>query len=303
MSKRYHQAVLVSCEIRWSQNEELLEDVFRDEVRSTLEHFDNLYIFGTAGEGHAVTVSQFTRIVRIFREETDKDGVYPMVGCIGMSTPQVVERVGIAHDIGFRVFQIALPPWGVLNDDEYMTYFKDVCGSFPDSKFLHYNLIRPKRVLVARDYLRLQDAVPNLVATKSTGLSIGETHELASNTELQHFYGEGNFPIGCLAGESSLLSSFGALFPTKTKEFFNYGATGQFDKLVRLQSEYLTVRSAFLAPARGRPLIDGAFDKMIVRGSGIDMPLRLLSPYQGVPDEVFEVCMKGLREQFPDWLK
>ena len=29
-----------------------MEDVFRAEVRATLRSFDNLYIFGTAGEGY-----------------------------------------------------------------------------------------------------------------------------------------------------------------------------------------------------------------------------------------------------------
>jgi len=75
---------------------------------------------------------------------------------------------GIAHDMGFRAFQIALPPWGALNDDEYVTYFKDVCGSFPDAKFIHYNLPRPKRVLLGPEYRRLEEAVPNLAGTKNT---------------------------------------------------------------------------------------------------------------------------------------
>ena len=60
MTKRYHQAILVSCEIPWSEKEELLDDLFRQEIRSTLKNFNDLYIFGTAGEGYAVTVSQFT---------------------------------------------------------------------------------------------------------------------------------------------------------------------------------------------------------------------------------------------------
>ena len=108
--------------------------MFRDEVRKAISSgFRDLYIFGTAGEGYAVTLTQFREIAGVFREETSGEGVRPMVGVIGMSTAQVVEKVGAAHDIGFRTFQIALPPWGVLTDDEYMTYFTDVCGSFPDS--------------------------------------------------------------------------------------------------------------------------------------------------------------------------
>ena len=150
-----------------------------------------------------MTLTQFREIAGIFREETTREGVRPMVGVIGMSTPQVVEKIGAAHDIGFRTFQISLPPWGELTDDEYMTYFTDVCGSFPDSSFLHYNLPRPKRVLVTKDYKRLQDAVPNLVATKFTSAAPAECATLVKETEIQHFLGDNNFPFGCLHGECS----------------------------------------------------------------------------------------------------
>ena len=303
MAKRYHQAILVSCEVPWGEKEELLEDVFRREIRATLANFNNLYIFGTAGEGYAVTTSRFKEIVGIFREETDKEGVDPMVGIIAMSTPQAVERVGIAYDIGFRTFQIALPPWGALNDDEYITYFKDVCGIFPDARFIHYNLPRPKRVLLGPEYRRLEEAVPNLAGTKNTRTDINDIVSIATHTsEIQHFWGEQAFALGCLYDECSILSSWGALFPTKTKEYFHYGVTGQIEKLFRMHTEYIQVMDTFDAPTREAQRIDGAWDKMIVRASGIDMPLRLLSPYQGFDMETFEVCLNAVKEKYPDWL-
>ena len=87
MNKRYPQTVLVSCEAPWDENGELVEEVFRDEVRKTISSgFRDLYIFGTAGEGYAVTLTQFREIAGIFREETSGEGVRPMVGVIGMST-------------------------------------------------------------------------------------------------------------------------------------------------------------------------------------------------------------------------
>ncbi len=36
---RYPQTVLVSCEIPWDENESLVEDVFRKEIRLTLDAF------------------------------------------------------------------------------------------------------------------------------------------------------------------------------------------------------------------------------------------------------------------------
>ena len=122
MAPRYPQTILVSCEIPWNEKYELMEETFREQIRTTLENgFNHLYIFGTAGEGYAVTTSQFQHIIRVFKEETDHDGVYPMVGVIAMSTPQVVERISLAHDAGFRTFQICLPPWGELDDSEVIS--------------------------------------------------------------------------------------------------------------------------------------------------------------------------------------
>ena len=304
MAKRYPQAVLASCEVPWDENYELVEDVFRAEVRHTIASgFDNLYIFGTAGEGYAVTLGQFEEIAGIFREETLGDDVHPMVGVIGMSTAQVVERIGVAHDMGFRVFQVSLPPWGELTDDEYMTYFTDVCGSFPDSQFLHYNLPRPKRVLVTEDYKRLQDAVPNLVATKYTGAPPPECASLVTETEIQHFLGDNNFPFGCLHGECSLLTSYGPMMPKRTLEYFRYGVEGDFENLFRIQARIVQTANDFLAPVRGQAMIDGAYDKMIVRAGGIDMPLRLLSPYHGVDLDTYEACLEALMEKHGDWLE
>ena len=188
----------------------------------------------------------------IFHEETTREGVYPMVGVIGMSTPQVVEKIGAAHDIGFRTFQISLPPWGELTDDEYMTYFTDVCGSFPDSGFLHYNLPRPKRVLVTEDYKRLQDAVPNLVATKYTSAAPAECAALVKETEIQHFLGDNNFPFGCLHGECSLLSSYGPMMPKRTLEYFRYGRGGRFREPVPHPGQDLRSREGLPGPGHGQ---------------------------------------------------
>ncbi len=167
---RYPQTILISCEIPWDEREQLLEDVFRKEVQMVLGlGFNHLYVFGTAGEGYAVDTARFRQIVEIFREETRGEDIHPQVGVIGLSTANIVERIAFAHQAGFRTFQISLPSWGALNDVELLTFFADVCGAFPDSRFLHYNLPRAKRLLTGADYRRVADAVPNLAATKNTG--------------------------------------------------------------------------------------------------------------------------------------
>lgn len=303
---RHHQAILISCEIPWDENEQFAEDIFRQEVEHFLAlGFRDLYIFGTAGEGHAVNTRQFTEIVEVFRKLTaPHEDVTTMVGVIGLSSGNIIERLEIAHRAGFRFFQISLPSWGVLDEAETLRFFRDVCGAFPDSKFLHYNLLRSRRLIGAAEYRVIADEIPNLVATKNTGTTVAGTGELMRVVpEIQHFFGEAMFPIGCVFGECSLLSSFGPLFPAKTREFFDYGRTRQIEKLFKMQAEYLTVVADFHRPVAGTNRMDGAYDKLWVQLGGVPMPLRLLSPYESFTEEVAEQCRRILTERYRDWTK
>jgi dihydrodipicolinate synthase/N-acetylneuraminate lyase len=301
---RYPQAILISCEIPWDEREKLLENVFRREVQFALKQgFNHLYIFGTAGEGYAVDTARFQQIVSIFYEETRGDNIHPMVGVIGLSTANIIERLSFAHQVGFRTFQISLPGWGALNDVELLTFFKDVCGAFPDSRFLHYNLPRTKRLLTGADYARVIEAVPNLAATKNTGGGLARAVDLMRHaSELQHFFGEENFPHGCLIGECSLLASFGPMTPHQTKALFEAGRNRQFDQLFRLQLGFHQLLMDVFGPLLAEGRIDGAYDKMIVRLGGFEeMPLRLLSPYQGFDEAQYQNCKRVFQENYSEW--
>lgn len=289
MQPRTERAILVSCQIPWDENECLAEDLFRKEVRHFIAlGFKHLYIFGTAGEGYAVDTRRFSEIARIFFEETRSNAVHAQVGTIGLSTAAVRERIDIASDIGFDYFQISLPSWGALNDPEVLQFFRDVCLSYPNTRFLHYNLPRTKRLLTAADYRRLVSEIPNLVATKNTSPDVNHAAALMRQApELQHFFGEATFPTGCLYGECSLLSSFAPLFPERTLELFRLGCEKSFAELFPFQRDYLADVYDVISPILRDPLMDGAYDKALLRLSGFPMPLRLLSPYASVSEEAF----------------
>jgi dihydrodipicolinate synthase/N-acetylneuraminate lyase len=218
------------------------------------------------------------------------------VGVIGLSTLAIRERIDVAFELGFREFQISLPCWGALNDRELLRFFKDVCLAYPEARFLHYNLLRTKRLLRAADYRKILDEVPNLVATKNTSPDVSHTAALMRDVpELQHFFGEASFPTGCLYGECSLLSSFAPLFPAKTLELFEHACAGRIEALFQSQKEYLSAVYEVIGPMLREPLMDGAYDKALVRLGGLPMPLRLLSPYEGVREDVFLECQRILR--------
>src|SRR5262245_22435258 len=129
--KRYPSCLMATCCVPWDESDQFVESIFRQSVRTTLEKgTTHLYIFGTAGEGYAVTDRQYDQVVAAFSDEMRQAGAEPMVGVIGLSLGTMLERIDRARDRGVRHFQISLPSWGALSDRELYLYFDKVCGRF-----------------------------------------------------------------------------------------------------------------------------------------------------------------------------
>ncbi len=92
------------------------------------------------------------------------------------------------------------------------------------------------------------------------------------------------------------------MIPTRTKQFFELGRTRQIEKLFLAQKDYLSMVDEILQPMLGPERMDGAYDKMLVRLGGVDMPLRLLSPYESLSEDVFVECNRILHVKYPDWI-
>ena len=141
-------AILATAVVPWDDRYEFQEDVFRRQVHAIARDLtQHIYIFGTAGEGYAVTETQFDRITRSFWSVAREAQVTPMVGLISLSLPVIIERIERCRALGYRLFQLSLPSWGALNDEEVDRFFAETCGRFPDCQFHHYNLMRTKRLL------------------------------------------------------------------------------------------------------------------------------------------------------------
>ena len=210
VKKRYPRRRLAACMLPWTEKFELDVPVFEQQVQTAIDDgYESLYLMGTAGEGYALSEARFKQVVEIFAARTTGKGLDPQIGVIGLSMEQIIFRIALAHDLGIRMFQISLPSWGALDETETMLFFKTVCGEFPDSRFLHYNLPRAKRIIRGAEYHSIAEEVPNLVATKNSSTDYARTYDLLKHApELQHFLLEGNFAMGCTISECSLPLQF-----------------------------------------------------------------------------------------------
>ncbi|HCN30042.1 MAG TPA: hypothetical protein DIT64_15150 [Verrucomicrobiales bacterium] len=303
-AKRHPRCILATCCVPWNERFEFEEDIFRRSVRHQIASgIRDLYIFGTAGEGYAVTEKQFDEITRVFLDETTQGGAKAMVGLISQSLPAIIERIERAHDTGARRFQISLPSWGVLNDAEVEIFFRETCGRFSDCAFLHYNLMRAGRILTGTEYGRLAAEHENLVATKNSTADETRLRSLLTDApQLQHFITEPGFAKAALMGECGFLISFTSTNLKMAAEFFQAGCARDEARLEAISAVFPGLIAAFKEAVGASAHMDGAFDKMFCRIHNPEFPLRLLPPYAGVSDAVFQRYLGALQHNHPEWL-
>lgn len=302
--RRHPIGILATCCIPWDRNHHFLSDVFRREVRHLLKGLTkNVYIFGTAGEGHAVTDRQFDEICTVFREETNRPGVSAMVGVIGLSQGQIIERIDRARAMGFRLFQISLPSWGAVTFPEMRRFFRDVCGRFPDCGFLHYNLMRTKRLVTPEEYGVLADENPNLVATKNSTPDMNSIRGLLTHApQLTHFLTENAYAYGCLVGRCGYLISIASINFKVGKAYFKAGQERDVSRLINLQKELMALTGELVGMGLPEAHMDGAFDQMFCRMHDAAFPLRLLPPYASVSEPTYRRIVEMIRSKYPRML-
>ena len=299
--KRFPAGIMSTCCIPWDENGRFAERIFRKNVQHSLQQTKLLYVFGTAGEGYAVTDRQYEEIVTVFADEMRRGKAEPMVGIIGLSLGGIIERIQRGRDLGVHQFQISLPSWAALSEKELFSFFTHLCGGFPDCQFMHYNLLRTKRMVTGKEYGRLADEHPNLVATKNCGDSQSHLRSLIEDApQLQHFLSEAGYVYGSLFGECGILASFIMNWP-KQKALFEAGQRRDVATLVSIQREVdIVLQTLFETIPDNR--IDGSYDKLFEKIYQPEMPLRLLPPYIGTSDEEYHNFVRLLKERLPEWV-
>jgi dihydrodipicolinate synthase/N-acetylneuraminate lyase len=245
----------------------------------------SIYVFGTAGEGYAVTEKQFDTIADAFWRISREHAVSPMLGVISLSLSTIIDRISRGAAMGFRTFQLSLPSWGPLNDRELDTFFAETCGRFPDCDFHLYNVHRMKRQLTSVELARAAGDHPNFVAVKSGAKDPEIVSDLLKVApRLRFYFTERGYAQARLTHDVGLLISVASIHPERALAFIEGTDESRERDLMEIQVMGTTLRSL----AAGKFHMDGAFDKMLIRVNLPDFPLRLLPPYAAASETDFE---------------
>jgi len=284
--------MLATAVIPWTPAFEFDEERFHRQVQTIAGDLTRyIYIFGTAGEGYAVSEKQFDQISKAFWLSARQAGAAPMVGIISLSTTAVIDRIERCRAIGFQTFQLSIPSWGPLSDAELDLFFAETCGRFPDCQFHHYNLLRTKRLLTAKEYKRLADTHPNLIAVKSSASDpLVVSDLLQASPRLRFYFTEVGYTLARRTHDVGLLVSISSINPARAKAF----AAGDHSRREADLGEIIAMINSLKELAHNRFHMDGAFDKMQFRCSDPSFPLRLLPPYTGATEQDFDSFLASI---------
>jgi dihydrodipicolinate synthase/N-acetylneuraminate lyase len=296
-TRRMPPTILATCVLPWDDQLRFGEDEFREHVRLVAENVTrHIYIFGTAGEGYAVTDGQFQDIASVFWDQAQASGVTPMLGVISNSLGTVIDRLEFGVQTGFRQFQVSFPSWGAVSDSERDRFFREVCDRFPDAQFLHYNIPRGRRVLTGAEYEQIGRRHPNLAAIKFSSNDAAVVRELVTGCgPLQCFLTEPAYVLARDYVDCGLLVSLSGARLDLPRRFAE--ATGtELRKLGELAYRIDDLLEQCFRESCPQAHMDGAYEKVLARAHGARLPLRLLPPFEGATEECCRQFLAGLRE-------
>lgn len=288
-NKRFPCGIMGTVCIPWDAAYELEERLFRKTIDTCRELTGMLYLGGTAGEGYALDTKRFSEVHRVFIDQCDRTKDTCIAGIISTSFLEILERIEIAASLGFRYIQISLPCWDPPKGEEILVFFDRVLSSFPELDFMHYNRPLGGRTVSASEYAAICHDHDNLVAAK---IVTGSTREIdalhAADLPIELFYTNAAFQYASLLGPSSLLAAIVTVDHSLARSFYQAGRDQDAERLLRLNRLIRKMTSELVSIYPEDAHIDGAYDKLYHKIHDPDFPLRLIPPYKGADQKIFQ---------------
>ncbi|MDB6169264.1 MAG: hypothetical protein JWM88_2128 [Verrucomicrobia bacterium] len=289
----------------WTDRDELDARRFAQEVRAYGgTGVSGVYTGGTTGEFYAQDDATFERVTHIVCEEAHDVGLPVQIGVSALSTRTTRLRMRVGKKAGADAFQVALPFWLELKDDEVKRYVTEIAAEAGKTPIILYLTGRSKRKIAPALLGEIAAEVPTFIGTKDTGLDVkGLKAVLKEAPDIAVFGGEDFFekiPAGGKGGYCSI-TGFNAV---KVVQLYDLCAAGKLKEAKPLAEAFHRYLYEALIPlVKEEGLWDSAIDRIQrVAGGGV-VGVRCQSPYRsGTPQHVARLiawCRKNTPELLP----
>ena len=263
-----------------------------------------VYSNGTAGEFHTQSEAEFDRVSRLLAERCETAGFPFQIGASHTSAQISRERLRRAKSLGPSAFQVILPDWFAVTDDEAVRFLEAMAAEADPIGLVLYNPPHAKRVLAPETITMLAARIPNLVGVKVAAGDRAWFERLGQTAKRLSVFTPGHHlathhPLG----SSGAYSNVACLSPGKAQRWFEIiqrdppAALAMQSRLHAFFDEHIT---PYIAERR---YMNGAVDKLLASiGDWAPLTTRMRWPYRSIPPEDVQPLRALARERIADVL-
>lgn len=260
-----------------------------------------IYAHGTAGEFTTLDDDEYDRINELLAAACTAGGTPFQIGASHPSAQATLDRIRRAKHLAPGAFQVILPDWLRLHDDEVIAFLTRVAEAADPVPLVLYNPPHAKTSVPPALLRRLAAAVPTLIGTKTAGGDRDWFHAMRSAAPDCSIFVPGHtLASGLALGAHGSYSNVAAMSPV--------GAVRWYGTMVRDAAAGLDIErriaaffTAHVAPLQADGLSNPALDRFLAAvGGWTDAGTRPRWPLRGAPDHAVAAARRAARDLLPE---
>lgn len=265
---------------------------------------DGIYSNGTAGEFHNQVEKEFDIVQMILADKCKTAGMPFQIGASHPSPWISLERVRRGVALQPDAFQIILPDWVTVTEEEQESFLKKIEEAADGIPLVLYNPPHAKQVLNPSDYMRLSRSFPSLIGIKTGAGDASWYREMRSyNPTLSVFVPGHALASGVKMGVASgAYSNVACLHPEGSQRWWQLIQTN-IEEALLIQEKILMFFRQCIEPYKQAGYSNPALDKLLAAAGGWgNVGTRLRWPYKWIAQKEVEAVRSVAKRMLPELL-
>lgn len=266
---------------------------------------NGIYSNGTAGEFYNLTEEEFDKTSQLVAKKCHAAAMDFQIGVSHMSPIISLERLRRARSLNPLAFQVILPDWFPVSNQELITFLKRLEKEADGIGLVLYNPPHAKTKLLPKDFGLIKSEIPGLVGVKVAGGDkdwYKEMNQYCSNLSI--FIPGHNLATGLKYGAHGSYSNMACLNPVAAQEWYEL-ALKDLKKAQELEDRINIFMSECIVPLiTDMRYSNMALDKFLAfLGGWVEINPRMRWPYRSVDKSFTEsIKIKG-NEIIPEFFR
>ncbi|MCU1493647.1 MAG: dihydrodipicolinate synthetase [Acidimicrobiaceae bacterium] len=278
-----------------------LERLDEELASLTSSPVDGIYTNGTAGEFHAIGEDEYDEVSALVARRCSAMGKPFQIGASHMSGDTSLGRIRRAHGLSPSGFQIILPDWCPLSDDEVVAAVEGLAEAADPLPMTLYNPPHAKTRVAPELFGRLTEHVPQLIGIKVAGGDAAWYRAMDEYAPGLAIFVPGHLlATGVRLGAAGSYSNVACLSPAGAVAWHAM-MTESPDAAADLERRINAFLDVHIMPLKKQGFADAALDKTLAHiGGWAPVGTRTRWPFRCVDEELAESLRPVARREMPE---